>query len=36
VFLFFSLVVPVQADTIPGTLDPGFNPETGANNQIAS
>ena len=33
-FLFFSLVVPVLADTEPGSLDAGFDPGTGLDSNL--
>jgi uncharacterized delta-60 repeat protein len=34
VFLFFSLVVPTRADTVPGSLDTGFDPGTGLDTDL--
>ena len=33
-FLFFSLVVPVRADTVPGSPDTGFDPGTGLDSHL--
>ena len=35
VFLFLSLVVPVRADTVPGSPDTGFDPGTGLDSHLA-
>ena len=34
VFLFFSLVIPARADTVPGSLDTGFDPGTGLDTDL--